>query len=855
MMSLEKMECGVNYTTETIRTNINGLIDQKVSGIKSLGSLTAYDGMNVNVNGFYVDTLVGGGNFVYDASKDKADHNGGTVIAPEAIAAWDGTQGNLASLLSWTGTGAGCFVRVFDGGLFPSFFGADTVKIGKPMTDSKLSFSAASAACFSEKNANLLLDGNININSSVKIPIGVNLDLNGFTLYISGASSNYTNRCAILINTDDGVTQKDGQNLATIPNNTVVNGFIRNEVDDNLNLMKVIKSFCHIKINALSCRYVGCLLETGAVYADHIVVDTVYGYSSTVANPAWQTSPLFFIDLQGLADSVVLNSVHVVPHTNPWDVSSDGQIINSIRIKKQGDIFGTYGSGGTQSITNCLNGVFKFEECDNLNIDNCYFEGGSVYLKSCTANISNSRFRFQGVNTIVVEQSQFQYAPTVLSLDNVAFKWDVTDASEQRPQVNDIKMHRDTVLVIDNCFREVTYTGFLGAQIGIRVAKLDETPIEGWAGRANWLSKRSTVENYLVDPEDIIVKYRSTWGGPFQMSPQVSSNSTLANGTYYYKFALLHSTSPLIGCLDATERSCIVTSSNKVPMAFFAPTASTLGVNTTTNSAVIRVYRGVTSGMYDYYVDVPYNTITFFQDAGFEAMGLPWVPRSTGQADSVLEMFTGTFRILSDRQGVYIYDPSTINYRWAYNFNADNDYLLCSQRLINVDDGFDVGWTQDAIAVTDETPRSIMSQCASETVTDREFSIRWLGVSSGKILQVRVGGVSIAPSGIVDDAGIWRVRYSSGQLFIMKNGFVISTTTVAIGTAREPMAQFAVGSRLSSQSDQFVGYLYDIYVNGNTYKLNNPLSNSQYANGDSESSPSKPYFTGVGLVTSRWGKV
>ncbi|AHK11218.1 hypothetical protein S14_109 [Shewanella sp. phage 1/4] len=111
-MSLEKMECGVNYTTETIRTNINGLIDQNVSGIKSLESLGLYDGMKVSTNGFYVDTLVGGGNFVYDASKDKSLHNGGTVIAPEAIAAWDGSQVNLASLLNWAGTGTGCFVRL-----------------------------------------------------------------------------------------------------------------------------------------------------------------------------------------------------------------------------------------------------------------------------------------------------------------------------------------------------------------------------------------------------------------------------------------------------------------------------------------------------------------------------------------------------------------------------------------------------------------------------------------------------------------------------------------------------------------------------------------------------------------------
>ena len=98
-------------------------IVSSVGSIKSL-SVPTVTGQSFSVTGFYAGTTVGGGDFIYDASKDKADHNGGTVIAPEAIASWDGSQADIATLLNWTGTGIGCFVRLLQGGLQVEYFGA-----------------------------------------------------------------------------------------------------------------------------------------------------------------------------------------------------------------------------------------------------------------------------------------------------------------------------------------------------------------------------------------------------------------------------------------------------------------------------------------------------------------------------------------------------------------------------------------------------------------------------------------------------------------------------------------------------------------------------------------------------------
>lgn len=69
---------------------------------------TIYD-----VVGYYQNTTSGGDSFIFDATRPWSDNNGGTVIATGAIAAWDGTQANIAAILNWTPTGGvGCWVRV-----------------------------------------------------------------------------------------------------------------------------------------------------------------------------------------------------------------------------------------------------------------------------------------------------------------------------------------------------------------------------------------------------------------------------------------------------------------------------------------------------------------------------------------------------------------------------------------------------------------------------------------------------------------------------------------------------------------------------------------------------------------------
>lgn len=101
----------------TARVELSGGVPEgvvlSINSIKSLEDVTEPAVNTVyEVIGYYEDTTVGGGGFVWEATRPYSDHNGGTVIAPPAIAAWDGTQADIATLLNWTGSGVGCWVRI-----------------------------------------------------------------------------------------------------------------------------------------------------------------------------------------------------------------------------------------------------------------------------------------------------------------------------------------------------------------------------------------------------------------------------------------------------------------------------------------------------------------------------------------------------------------------------------------------------------------------------------------------------------------------------------------------------------------------------------------------------------------------
>lgn len=236
-----------------------GKIQRNINGVKALPSTAPIDGASFMLRGFYPTNDIGGGEIRYDSSKSKALHNGGTVIAPEAIAAWDGTLTNIDQLLAWTGTGTGCYVRT-SREIDPAMFGA----VDDVNQDSTKPSQAAIYACATANWRKMTLSGNYAIFAPLVINRKVGTgepnsywnivadEVGGFTCRFSGALFTST----LTQSTDDPVSQLirfKGVNLSGDGNGT--DRFI---LDGN--------KFLRICFNECTMNYIRCLNTIGTKY-------------------------------------------------------------------------------------------------------------------------------------------------------------------------------------------------------------------------------------------------------------------------------------------------------------------------------------------------------------------------------------------------------------------------------------------------------------------------------------------------------------------------------------------------------------------------------------------------------------
>lgn len=100
----------------------------------------------LNVIGYVPGTAFGGGQFYWDGSKPKSQHNGITIFSPTVP--WDGSYAGLAAFLAGTGetdsSGAGCWMRSKKGDILASWAGFDVT--GNQMADDVIKAASILAA-------------------------------------------------------------------------------------------------------------------------------------------------------------------------------------------------------------------------------------------------------------------------------------------------------------------------------------------------------------------------------------------------------------------------------------------------------------------------------------------------------------------------------------------------------------------------------------------------------------------------------------------------------------------------------------------------------------------------------------
>lgn len=95
-------------------------VAEVLRGLNSMSALTGFgasimrDGDRAEITGFYAGSSSGSGEFYWDATYDKAEANGGTIIDPDTLGGFDGTVSTRDAYLAaqGTGSGTGCWVSL-----------------------------------------------------------------------------------------------------------------------------------------------------------------------------------------------------------------------------------------------------------------------------------------------------------------------------------------------------------------------------------------------------------------------------------------------------------------------------------------------------------------------------------------------------------------------------------------------------------------------------------------------------------------------------------------------------------------------------------------------------------------------
>lgn len=110
----------------TLVANITVDITEAFDSIQDVNVPSSSQGVAV-LKSFIPGRNVGGGILIWDASMDRAKHNGITILSPSAV--WDGTYAGLPAYRASGKSGTGCWVRQYGTYIMASWAGVDTTGV------------------------------------------------------------------------------------------------------------------------------------------------------------------------------------------------------------------------------------------------------------------------------------------------------------------------------------------------------------------------------------------------------------------------------------------------------------------------------------------------------------------------------------------------------------------------------------------------------------------------------------------------------------------------------------------------------------------------------------------------------
>ena len=283
--------------------------------------------------------------------------------------------------------------------------------------------------------------------------------------------------------------------------------------------------------------------------------------------------------------------------------------------------------GGT--ITDCINGEYAVQNCYGVSIKNCHIEVGKVIFKqSKGCSLSNTGF-FWLPNC----QSDSIVVDTLcdVSLSDITYFLTSNDYSIPQNDYYDISLNLLSNVNIKNITKVYECSNSQHTQVvtAPKIKQINENNVASSLIPYNKLS--CVLSNNYNYGRTIKNCYAITFNSDDYKINSISSGNASFNETnditYYYNSILYFDDTKMLGYGTHVEQSFLNNGKSHI-LSLSKPSI---------NKAMIRVYRGTSSGSYNKYVDIPFILGSTLEDNGTSISGYVWKSRTAGDIDEFNE--------------------------------------------------------------------------------------------------------------------------------------------------------------------------------------------------------------------------
>lgn len=487
--------------------------------------------------------------------------------------------------------------------------------------DSPAIQAAVDEAAASSRRRAVVLPPQVCMRDAVFVPINVTILGHSYvegkvnTVLVPHASASFSTGFAFNLNTLDGTTPTG--NVYDRPYVNRLSGIYANNYTTLLANWGLVVAFGGTIISDIYASRMPQILKkpndnNGNNYTDNWLIERIHEYSNG-AEPFYNSHHAIDIGPVGTAtsgDALLIRTLNFpIPPAAPR---------KAIRVNR---------STGAR-VADMVNGTLTFDDCSTVDIANYHSEYGQLIATRSNVAVRSSNWQIHDGRTEYPIECYGQGGGTgsySLSLTDVGFRYGLS--SNRGGPGAEIKSNTQVAIHLNNAFRVGLLSGSEGTQTGIRIHTSAGAEIAEWRDNAHYLSVRGTlVRGKAVGQHmQLLAAGFNGISGVFAIS---GYPSTLGAGTFYYRAQYIAKASPLEGRNSVySEVSQTVTAGKQIGLS--------LDYGTNTPIAMVRFYRGTSTGSYTHYVDVPCIGAATFVDDGDTLSGWPWITRAASGTDSL----------------------------------------------------------------------------------------------------------------------------------------------------------------------------------------------------------------------------